>query len=93
MTYLKVPVLYFHYKKKILRKTTHCKRKIRAFYNMTTTSVKPEPVKIELYHALTNVFLYSPVQLPLGGEVPKLFAALPEYYIEDISDFLTFINV
>ena len=39
------------------------------------------------------VFLCSPLELPLDAEVPKLFAALPEYYIEDIADFLTFINV
>lgn len=35
----------------------------------------------------------SPLELPLDAEVPMLFASLPEYYIEDIADFLTFINV
>ncbi|CAB4010169.1 ubiquitin conjugation factor E4 B-like [Paramuricea clavata] len=42
---------------------------------------------------LMRNFKQSPVELPLGAEVPQLFAALPEYYIEDIADFLTFINV
>lgn len=36
---------------------------------------------------------FSPLELPMKIEVPKLFAALPEYFIEDIADFLTFINV
>ncbi|XP_028394040.1 ubiquitin conjugation factor E4 B-like [Dendronephthya gigantea] len=42
---------------------------------------------------LMKNFKESPVELPLDPEVPRLFAALPEYYIEDIADFLTFINV
>ena len=35
----------------------------------------------------------SPLQLPLSLEVPKVFATLPEYYIEDIAEFLIFLNM
>lgn len=37
--------------------------------------------------------LLSPysVTLPLNPEIPKNFAALPEFYIEDVAEFLLFI--
>ncbi|KAM7323922.1 hypothetical protein ACRRTK_016227 [Alexandromys fortis] len=34
---------------------------------------------------------YPDVTLPLSSEVPKAFAALPEFYIEDVAEFLFFI--
>ncbi|XP_052034137.1 ubiquitin conjugation factor E4 B isoform X2 [Apodemus sylvaticus] len=34
---------------------------------------------------------YPDVTLPLSSEVPKVFAALPEFYIEDVAEFLFFI--
>lgn len=42
---------------------------------------------------LMRNFKPSPVELPLHPEVPELFRALPEYYIEDIAEFLTFLNI
>uniref|UniRef100_A0AAR2JCC6 Ubiquitin conjugation factor E4 B n=2 Tax=Pygocentrus nattereri TaxID=42514 RepID=A0AAR2JCC6_PYGNA len=35
--------------------------------------------------------IYPNVSLPLSPEVPKSFAALPEFYIEDMAEFLLFI--
>ncbi|KAL6483005.1 hypothetical protein MHYP_G00078770 [Metynnis hypsauchen] len=35
--------------------------------------------------------IYPNVSLPLSPEVPKSFAALPEFYIEDVAEFLLFI--
>jgi len=29
--------------------------------------------------------------LPLSEEIPQVFAALPEYYLEDIAEFTLFI--
>ncbi|XP_009459212.1 PREDICTED: ubiquitin conjugation factor E4 B isoform X1 [Nipponia nippon] len=34
---------------------------------------------------------YPNVKLPLTPEVPKVFAALPEFYVEDVAEFLFFI--
>uniref|UniRef100_A0A571BD95 Ubiquitin conjugation factor E4 n=1 Tax=Mus musculus TaxID=10090 RepID=A0A571BD95_MOUSE len=34
---------------------------------------------------------YPDVTLPLNSEVPKVFAALPEFYVEDVAEFLFFI--
>ncbi|KTF79139.1 hypothetical protein cypCar_00026534, partial [Cyprinus carpio] len=34
---------------------------------------------------------YPGVTLPLNPEIPKCFAALPEFYIEDVAEFLLFI--
>lgn len=31
------------------------------------------------------------ITLPLNSEIPKSFAALPEFYIEDVTEFLLFI--
>lgn len=31
------------------------------------------------------------ITLPLNPEIPKSFAALPEFYIEDVTEFLLFI--
>lgn len=36
-------------------------------------------------------FLIDSVTLPLSSDVPKAFAALPEFYVEDIAEFLFFI--
>lgn len=39
------------------------------------------------------LFLHSPhsINLPLHPEIPKSFAALPEFYIEDVAEFLLFV--
>ncbi|XP_038629726.1 ubiquitin conjugation factor E4 B isoform X2 [Scyliorhinus canicula] len=34
---------------------------------------------------------YPDMTLPLNPEIPKVFAALPEFYVEDIAEFLLFI--
>ncbi|KAG3282098.1 ubiquitin conjugation factor E4 B isoform X1 [Ictidomys tridecemlineatus] len=34
---------------------------------------------------------YPDITLPLNSDVPKVFAALPEFYVEDIAEFLFFI--
>ncbi|XP_061868892.1 ubiquitin conjugation factor E4 B isoform X1 [Colius striatus] len=34
---------------------------------------------------------YPNIKLPLAPEVPKVFAALPEFYVEDVAEFLFFI--
>ncbi|XP_034294754.1 ubiquitin conjugation factor E4 B isoform X1 [Pantherophis guttatus] len=34
---------------------------------------------------------YPNIQLPLNPDVPKVFAAMPEFYVEDIAEFLFFI--
>ncbi|NXN23277.1 UBE4B factor, partial [Nycticryphes semicollaris] len=34
---------------------------------------------------------YPNIKLPLTAEVPKVFAALPEFYVEDVAEFLFFI--
>uniref|UniRef100_A0A8C0CN08 Ubiquitin conjugation factor E4 n=1 Tax=Balaenoptera musculus TaxID=9771 RepID=A0A8C0CN08_BALMU len=34
---------------------------------------------------------YPAVTLPLSSDVPKVFAALPEFYVEDVAEFLFFI--
>lgn len=41
----------------------------------------------------TSSFLSFPhsVTLPLNPEIPKTFAALPEFYIEDVAEFLLFV--
>lgn len=31
------------------------------------------------------------INLPLNSDIPKSFAALPEFYIEDVAEFLLFI--
>lgn len=31
------------------------------------------------------------INLPLNPEIPKSFAALPEFYIEDVAEFLLFV--
>lgn len=31
-----------------------------------------------------------PPSLPMSSEIPQLFAALPEWYVEDIAEFLLF---
>lgn len=31
------------------------------------------------------------ITLPLSPEIPKSFAALPEFYIEDVAEFLLFV--
>lgn len=31
------------------------------------------------------------ITLPLNPDIPKSFAALPEFYIEDVAEFLLFI--
>lgn len=35
--------------------------------------------------------LVDSVTLPLSSDVPKAFAALPEFYVEDVAEFLFFI--
>lgn len=42
---------------------------------------------------LLYLFLRPPhsIALPLNPEIPKSFAALPEFYIEDVAEFLLFI--
>ncbi|XP_059997479.1 ubiquitin conjugation factor E4 B isoform X1 [Lagenorhynchus albirostris] len=34
---------------------------------------------------------YPDITLPLSADVPKVFAALPEFYVEDVAEFLFFI--
>ncbi|XP_073513380.1 ubiquitin conjugation factor E4 B isoform X1 [Phyllobates terribilis] len=34
---------------------------------------------------------YPSITLPLNPEIPKIFAALPEFYVEDVAEFLFFI--
>nr|XP_057939431.1 ubiquitin conjugation factor E4 B isoform X2 [Doryrhamphus excisus] len=34
---------------------------------------------------------YPSITLPLNSEIPKSFAALPEFYIEDVAEFLLFV--
>ncbi|XP_063001468.1 ubiquitin conjugation factor E4 B isoform X1 [Elgaria multicarinata webbii] len=34
---------------------------------------------------------YPDIKLPLNPDVPKMFAALPEFYVEDVAEFLFFI--
>ncbi|KAM7126953.1 LOW QUALITY PROTEIN: ubiquitin conjugation factor E4 B-like [Molossus nigricans] len=34
---------------------------------------------------------YPDVTLPFGSDIPKAFAALPEFYVEDVAEFLFFI--
>ncbi|XP_020637875.3 ubiquitin conjugation factor E4 B isoform X1 [Pogona vitticeps] len=34
---------------------------------------------------------YPDIKLPLNPDVPKVFAALPEFYVEDVAEFLFFI--
>ncbi|XP_048374974.1 ubiquitin conjugation factor E4 B isoform X2 [Sphaerodactylus townsendi] len=34
---------------------------------------------------------YPDIKLPLSPDVPKVFAALPEFYVEDVAEFLFFI--
>ncbi|XP_028308658.1 ubiquitin conjugation factor E4 B isoform X2 [Gouania willdenowi] len=34
---------------------------------------------------------YPNIMLPLNAEIPKSFAALPEFYIEDVAEFLLFV--
>uniref|UniRef100_H2PXZ4 Ubiquitin conjugation factor E4 n=1 Tax=Pan troglodytes TaxID=9598 RepID=H2PXZ4_PANTR len=36
---------------------------------------------------------YPDITLPLNSDVPKVFAALPEFYVEDVAEFLFFIVV
>ena len=43
-----------------------------------------------LMSALTSTPPGSVPQLPLTGSVPALFSALPEWYVEDIAEFLLF---
>lgn len=41
---------------------------------------------------VTCAFLFvDSVTLPLSSDVPKVFAALPEFYVEDVAEFLFFI--
>lgn len=40
--------------------------------------------------SLLHLSFYS-IKLPLTPEVPKVFAALPEFYVEDVAEFLFFI--
>lgn len=35
--------------------------------------------------------LFDSITLPLNSDVPKVFAALPEFYVEDVAEFLFFI--
>lgn len=39
---------------------------------------------------LMHLVLLS-INLPLNSDIPKSFAALPEFYIEDVAEFLLFI--
>ena len=39
-----------------------------------------------------NIF-FSSIELPLPNEVPMQFAVLPDYFIEDIVEFLLFIDM
>lgn len=39
---------------------------------------------------LRRYVLHS-ITLPLNPEIPKSFAALPEFYIEDVAEFLLFV--
>lgn len=50
---------------------------------------------LDFYNMVMSLLLRSvsdsdPVTLPLTSEVPKIFAAYPEWYIEDMADFLLF---
>lgn len=40
-----------------------------------------------------HLFLYPlrSINLPLNLDIPKSFAALPEFYIEDVAEFLLFV--
>lgn len=42
---------------------------------------------------VSSVFVHSlhSITLPLNPEIPKSFAALPEFYIEDVAEFLLFV--
>lgn len=37
------------------------------------------------------LYLSRSITLPLNPEIPKSFAALPEFYIEDVAEFLLFV--
>lgn len=39
---------------------------------------------------MTSLFLHS-INLPLNPDIPKSFAALPEFYVEDVAEFLLFV--
>lgn len=41
--------------------------------------------------AIVTFFLHSRAELPLPPDVPMEFAALPEFYLEDIADYLLFV--
>lgn len=45
------------------------------------------------YYKSRCLFLHSlrSINLPLHPEIPKSFAALPEFYIEDVAEFLLFV--
>lgn len=43
-----------------------------------------------LLSVLTGHSVGTPITLPLPVEVPELFSALPEWYVEDIAEFLLF---
>lgn len=38
-----------------------------------------------------DFILFDSITLPLNSDVPKVFAALPEFYVEDVAEFLFFI--
>ena len=37
------------------------------------------------------LFLFISIELPLNETLPKQWCALPEYFIEDIADFVLFL--
>uniref|UniRef100_A0A8C4UCF4 Ubiquitin conjugation factor E4 B n=1 Tax=Falco tinnunculus TaxID=100819 RepID=A0A8C4UCF4_FALTI len=44
-----------------------------------------------LFYCPVCCLLFYSIKLPLTPEVPKVFAALPEFYVEDVAEFLFFI--
>ena len=50
-------------------------------------------VIFRVYYNSKCLFLHSllSINLPLNPEIPKSFAALPEFYIEDVAEFLLFV--
>lgn len=70
-------------------------RKGFSFQNELFTGITPLVISVPCFQfvncAFSFSFLFHSVTLPLSSDVPKAFAALPEFYVEDIAEFLFFI--
>lgn len=53
--------------------------------------LKYECVTLSSQTVTCAFLLLDSVTLPLSSDVPKVFAALPEFYVEDVAEFLFFI--